>query len=229
MNEAKREMEALRKLAKDLGVDLFGVVDLQRLRGIPFGAGGDPLGLADRFHCAIVLGAQLHKLGKDAAGSDVDLFLEKAALRISGRLEEKRDIALIVHPEDEIDSARRLGMMSLKLLAKEAGLGWQGRSLLVVSPEFGPVHRWIALLTNLELEPGAPMENRCHDCSLCIDSCPHQALKLVPFADHPERREDVLDIQACRGDDGCRVCLEACPWRPDPRPQRAKIVRSAEL
>lgn len=206
------ETMELRKLAGKLGVDLFGVADLSRLRELPAGEGGDPAGLTAKYRFAVVLGAQLHKLGERATGADLDLFLEKAALGISAHLEKKNDRALIIHPEDEIDPVRRLGLLSLKVLAKAAGLGWQGRSLLVVSPEFGPVHRWIALLTNLALEPGAPMANRCGDCRRCIDGCPAGALRFVPFADHPQRREDVLDIQACRGDDGCLACLEACPW-----------------
>jgi epoxyqueuosine reductase len=206
------ETAKLKSIAKDLGVDLFGIADLKRLEGISFGGGGAPAGLTDRFRYAIVLGAQLHKLGKEATGADLDLFLEKAALRLSACLEKKNDRALIIHPEDEIDPVRRLGLLSLKVLAKAAGLGWQGRSLLIVSPEYGPVHRWIALLTNLELEPGAPLENRCGDCRLCVDNCPQQALKFVPFADHPEHREDVLDVQTCKGDDSCLVCLEVCPW-----------------
>jgi epoxyqueuosine reductase len=206
------ETAELRALARELGVGLFGVADLGRLRGVPVGQGGDPAGLADKFRHALVLGAQLHKLGRKATGADLDLFLETAALRLSAYLEAKGDRALIIHPEDELDPARRLGLLSLKLLAKAAGLGWQGRSLLIVSPDYGPVHRWIALLTNLELEPGTPMENRCGDCRLCIDSCPQQALRLVPFADHPDRREDVLDIRACLGDDSCLVCIEVCPW-----------------
>jgi len=96
--------------------------------------------------------------------------------------------------------------------AAAGSAGGHGRSLLIVSPEYGPVHRWIALLTNLDLQPGAPLENRCGDCRLCIDSCPQQALTFVPFADHPGSREEVLDITACRGDDSCLVCLEVCPW-----------------
>jgi epoxyqueuosine reductase QueG len=207
------ETAELKALAKKLGVDLFGVADLRRLRDVPVGMGGDPAGLTEKFRCAIVLGAQLNKLGKNATGADLDLFLERAALQVAACLEKKNDRALIIHPEDELDPARRLGLLSLKLLAKAAGLGWQGRSLLIVSPAHGPVHRWIALLTNLELEPGAPLANRCGDCSLCVDSCPQGALKLVSFADHPERREDVLDIAACRGDDSCKVCLEVCPWQ----------------
>jgi epoxyqueuosine reductase len=206
MNETAK----LKSLARWLQVDLFGVADLQRLKGLP--ANGDPAGVLGRFRCAIVLGAQLNKLGKKAKGADLDLFLEKSALQISTYLETKGDRALIIHPEDEIDPVKRLGLLSLKVLAKEAGLGWQGRSLLIVSPEYGPVHRWIALLTNLELQPGEPIANQCGDCTLCIDKCPKQALKYVPFADHPGRREDVLDITACSGDDSCKVCLAVCPW-----------------
>ncbi len=228
MGEAKRETEALNELARDLGVDLFGVADLKRLQGLPIGEGGDPAGLTEKYRHAVVLGAQLHKLGRKATGADLDLFLEKAALRISAFLEQKHDRALIIHPEDEIDPARRLGLLSLKVLAKAAGLGWQGRSLLIVSPEYGPVHRWIALLTNRGLEPGAPVANRCGDCTRCIDNCPAGALRFVPFADHPDRREDVLDIQACLGDDGCLACLEACPWRAGTRPDRNSTARSAE-
>lgn len=207
------ETAELKSLARERGVDLCGVADLKRLQGIPFGGGGDPAGLAGRFRHAVVLGAQLHKLGKKATGDDHNLFLENAALGIAGWLEKRNDRALIIHPEDEIDPVGRLGLLSLKVLAKEAGLGWQGRSLLIVSPEYGPVHRWIALLSNLDLRPDAPLENRCGDCRLCVDRCPQRALTFVPFADHPERREDVLDVRACRGDDSCRVCLEVCPFQ----------------
>ncbi|MCX6556079.1 MAG: 4Fe-4S dicluster domain-containing protein [Candidatus Aminicenantes bacterium] len=202
----------LKSLAGELGVDLFGVADLKRLRGLPPGMGGDPAGLLDKFRYAIVLGAQLNKLGAKAKGADLDVFLEKAALQISAYLETKEDRALIIHPEDEIDPVKRLGLLSLKVLAKTAGLGWQGRSLLIVSPEYGPVHRWIALLTNLKLQPGEPLANQCDDCTLCIDKCPHHALKYAPFADHPAHRDDVLDITLCKGDDSCKVCLAVCPW-----------------
>ncbi|MFH2107761.1 MAG: 4Fe-4S dicluster domain-containing protein [Chrysiogenia bacterium] len=202
----------LRALACKMGVDLFGVADLERRREVPAGMGGDPAGLTGKFRYAIVLGAQLNKLGEKATGVDVNFFLEKAALQISAYLEKQEDLALIIHPEDELDPVRRLGLLSLKVLAKAAGLGWQGRSLLIVSPEYGPVHRWIAVLTNLDLQPGEPLANRCGDCTLCVDQCPYGALRLVSFADHPERREDVLDVKACRGDDNCLVCLEVCPW-----------------
>ena len=56
------------------------------------------------------------------------------------------------------------------------------------------------------------MPNLCGDCSVCVDRCPVNALTLEPFKDHPENREDVLDIETCKGDKGCIVCLQVCPW-----------------
>lgn len=102
--------------------------------------------------------------------------------------------------------------MSLKVLAKAAGLGWQGRSLLIVSPQHGPIHRWIGVLTDMELPGDTPIPNQCGDCALCVEECPAGALNLAAFDDHPACREDVLDINLFRGDDGCIECLTVCPW-----------------
>jgi epoxyqueuosine reductase QueG len=84
--------------------------------------------------------------------------------------------------------------------------------LLIISPEIGPIYRCIGVLTDMDLSPDESMPNKCGDCTLCIDKCPQHALKLVRFDDHPARREDVLDVHACRGDKGCNVCLAVCPW-----------------
>lgn len=89
----------------------------------------------------------------------------------------------------------------------------QGRSLLIVSPTYGPVHRWIAVLTDMKLPGAAVVANQCGDCALRVEECPAGALKLVDFNDHPAYREDVLDIDLCRGDDGCVECITVCPWR----------------
>jgi hypothetical protein len=42
--------------------------------------------------------------------------------------------------------------------------------------------------------------------------CPTHALTSVKFNDHPEHREDVLDVQRCLGDDSCPVCIKVCPF-----------------
>lgn len=67
-------------------------------------------------------------------------------------------------------------------------------------------------MTNMPLMPDKPISNRCHDCYLYVEKCPDRALTLILFKDHPQTREQVLNIEDCKGDDGCLVCLTACPW-----------------
>ena len=197
---------------KGLGVDLVGISDLHSLKGMPLGIPSNAASFLDHYHCAIVMGAQLDKLGESASGTEVSAFLERAALAVVDRLERRGRRILIVHTEDEFDPVNRMGLMSLKVLAKAAGLGWQGRSLVIVSPQYGPIHRWIGVLTDMKLRGGAAIPNQCGDCALCVEECPVGALNLLEFDDHPPCREDVLDIGLCKGDDGCIECLMVCPW-----------------
>jgi epoxyqueuosine reductase len=138
--------------------------------------------------------------------------LGKSGIDVFTYLEEKRYPGLIIHTEDEFYPFHRMGLLSVKGLAKGASLGWQGRSLLIIFPEYGPVHHWMAVLTDMDIQADEPIPNRCGQCSLCIDKCPKGALTLAHFDGQPECRADVLDIQAYLGDEGCKVCLAVCSW-----------------
>lgn len=113
--------------------------------------------------------------------------------------------------------------MSLKILAKTAGLGWQGRSLLIISPEYGPLHRLIAILTDMPLQINQVIKNECGTCRKCIETYPQNALTFLAFNDHPSYREDVLDIKNCLGDNGCLVCILSCPWLK--KPEHFKVIK----
>ncbi|MFX1352491.1 MAG: 4Fe-4S dicluster domain-containing protein [Promethearchaeota archaeon] len=206
------ETENLIRFIKKLDIDVYGVANMHLLEGMKTGIPTNLKEFISMFPYAIVLGAQYGKLGKKASGGKTALFLEEAAFSIMEYLESKGYRQLIIHTEDEFDPINRLGFMSLKLLAKTAGLGWQGRSLLIVSPEYGPLHRLIAILTDLPLETNQIIKNECGDCRKCIEACPQNALTFIAFSDHPSRREDVLNIKTCLGDNGCLVCLLSCPW-----------------
>jgi epoxyqueuosine reductase QueG len=210
------ETENLRRYIKELEVDIYGVADMQLLKEMETGLPTDLKKFINIFPYAIVLGVQYQKLGKKASGGESSLFLESVAISIMEYLENKGYRQLIIHTEDEFDPINRLGFMSLKVLAKTAGLGWQGRSLLIISPEYGPLHRLIAILTNLPLQVNHAIKNECGNCQKCIESCPKNALTFVNFNDHPSRRENVLNIKECLGDKGCLACILPCPWLKKP-------------
>lgn len=111
-----------------------------------------------------------------------------------------------------------------KTAATLAGLGWIGKSAILVTREYGTAARWATVLTNSPLPVGVPiLESRCGGCTACVDICPGQALTGKPWRQGMPR-EDLVDVHACleamkrvsmgRGNhrDICGMCIAACPW-----------------
>jgi epoxyqueuosine reductase len=100
-----------------------------------------------------------------------------------------------------------------KALAERAGLGWIGKNCLLINPEFGSWFVLGEIVTDAELEPDEPIENRCGDCRLCIEGCPTGALD-----------GRMLDARQCisyltienrhvpGAEYGCDLCQEVCPF-----------------
>ncbi len=212
----KTYTQNIKTFISNLGIDLVGIAELTKLDNIPAGLNINLTELFKKYPFAIVIGAQYGKINKSASGDQTALYLEKIAYDVMGYLEEKKYQYLVIHPEDEYDPDNRMGLLSLKILAKQAGIGWQGKSLLIVSPDYGPLHRLIAILTNMNLVPDESIKNSCEDCTICIDKCPKKSLTACKFDDHPNSREDILDVQTCLGDNGCMVCIFKCPYLKKP-------------
>ena len=195
------------------GVDLYGIANLKNFKERSDALKSVQDLILNRYHFAIVLGIPQNHKGKQLNDTGASLFLEKAAFGLMVYLNdvEKRS-ALIIHTDDEIEPLQRLGLLSLKSLASAAGLGWQGRSSLIISPEYGPLYRIIAILTDLQLFENGLILNQCGKCSLCVVKCPTNALILSKNSKYSENREDILDIRKCKGDEGCKICIDVCPW-----------------
>ncbi len=67
--------------------------------------------------------------------------------------------------------------ISHKMVATRAGLGWIGKTDLLVTKQFGPRLRLVTVL--LKNDPGyhaKPIEkSRCGNCVICVDKCPAKA------------------------------------------------------
>jgi epoxyqueuosine reductase len=130
-----------------------------------------------------------------------------------------------------VDTAR----IAERAVAARAGLGWFGKNANLIVPGRGT---WVLLgemVTDLDLEPDAPLDRHCGRCTICIDNCPTGAI-VAPYTIHApicisyltiELRGAIPhDLRSRMGDwvYGCDVCQDVCPYTG-----AAAIVDDAEM
>ncbi len=162
--------------------------------------------LAYRGHCYDVLNARLDQIASRLASSLRHMGYRAFPVRASGR------------PLTNLEGLQ--GAFSHKLAAHLAGLGWIGKSCLLVTPEVGPRVRWASILTDAPLPAGQPLAERCGDCAACVAICPVQAFTGRNFVAE-ESREARFDAHRCNnylrqrkeemGIRVCGLCVYECP------------------
>lgn len=226
------EVSELRAAARGWGATVLRVADTARLAGLET----EPADLLAAFPRAVSIGVRLSDPMLDAIVdrptplysshySRVNAVLDDIAVRVTNLLQSGGARALPIPASQILDSERWTSYLSHKAVAIAAGLGWQGKSLLVVSPDHGPRLRLTTVLTDAPLAPDAPLKNRCGRCTKCRDACPAGAIRGVNTINHYSSRDEALDFAKCvtqvRDVFGglphvagllCGVCVSVCPW-----------------
>lgn len=113
------------------------------------------------------------------------------------------------------------GMVVYPPLAQKAGLGWNGRHGLLITPECGPRVRLAAVFTNISNFPYSTenphkwISKYCTTCGLCIKECPQKSL----YTKSIHNQNGLIthnDSEKCfpyfASNYGCTICVKVCPF-----------------
>ena len=211
---------ALRKFSLGLGMDLFGVADIQKVKN-EFSLSEKILGKMDRAVCLGVRlsGAILEEIEHVPTKlyfhhyRVVNTLLDQAALKVSNYIQRKGYDALAIPATQIIDWEKNTAHLSHRKLGVLAGLGWMGRNNLLVNKKLGSQFRLVSILTTMPLKADTPVKNNCGTCRLCVKICPSGAIKESPEDfDHIKCFEKLKSFQAQRQVEQfvCGICVNVC-------------------
>lgn len=220
-------------MAEHEGADFFGVADLSSAKDTITKQGSS---FITDYPRAISIGIRLPDTIVDAlpqknnpavsvnyihAYDITNLRLDLLTSKLASIIQQEGYKALPIPASERYDNEKICAVFSHKLAANLAGLGWIGKSCLLVTPEAGPRVRWSSVLTDAPLKTGAPLESGCIDCNECVDICPVNAFTGRSF-NKKEDREARYDAKKCenylyQSDNHlkwnvCGLCIYACPY-----------------
>lgn len=143
----------------------------------------------------------------------INYFLDRIGILISNFIQSEGYNALPIPASQTIDREKQKGHLSHKHIAIAAGLGWKGRNNLVVNPKYGSAIRLVTVLTDMPLEPDAPLNEDCGLCQKCIALCPSGSIKLDPKQfDSDSCYRQLCEFQKLPGIGHhiCGICVNAC-------------------
>ena len=168
------------------------------------------------------------RLSRYAAGKDYHQVLRKKAARLADQFFDEFSSDL---PDLSYRVTTDSAPVPEKILARMAGLGWQGKNTNLIHPELGSYFFLTGVFFNAELERAEEEGDslfrpanfdRCGSCRQCIDACPTGALE--PYRIQADRclsywtieaKEDMPSEIAENAKSwvfGCDICQEVCPY-----------------
>ena len=122
-----------------------------------------------------------------------------------------------------------------KPIAEAAGLGWQGKSTILVEKKRGTWSFLGTIVTTLDLPASKEGKDYCGTCTRCIDCCPTKAItapykldasKCISYLTIEHKGSIPLEFREAIGDRvfGCDECLDVCPWN-----KWAKITEESQF
>lgn len=104
-----------------------------------------------------------------------------------------------------------------------AGIGWHGKSTMLIHRRLGTWFFLAVVLTTLDLEPDTPETDHCGNCERCVAACPTAAIlpgrkldarRCLSYWTIENKGPIPEEFRRPLGNRiyGCDDCLDACPW-----------------
>jgi len=224
--------EKLKKKIRGFGADLVGIADAEPLKELKV----NPPDLLTPFSRAVSIALQLPAAVFEQISDrptpiyksiyqTANLILDQIAYKTAIALQNDGFCSLPIPASQVLDKENWHAAISHKAVARMAGLGWQGKNLLLITPQYGSMVRLVTVLTNATLNLDGPVKNRCGDCAACQNACPAQAIKGVNTETHYKNRNEAIYFSRCVektvgefakipevGAPICGICIKACPF-----------------
>ncbi len=156
----------------------------------------------------------------------INALLDHLAETAAGYLIQQGFRAVAQTTTAVVESVGYRTAMPHKTCATRAGLGWIGKSALLVTPEYGPAVRLTSVLTDAVFDHVAqPIDiSRCGACTRCRAACPVGAIRGALWQVGVPR-ENLVDVVQCRSAARrlaadllgekitlCGKCIQVCPY-----------------
>lgn len=139
------------------------------------------------------------------------------------------------HPEVRTYISVDTGAVLERAFGQRAGVGWIGKSGMLIHPRRGTFGSLAVMFLSLDLEPAIEAHpDRCGTCTACLDLCPTGAIvapgevdarRCISYWTIEHRGSIPPEMRPLIGDwlFGCDVCQDVCPWNRDtPRADPAR-------
>jgi len=215
------------EMLKDLGADVVGIGNLEELPkevrdGLPIG-----ISVGISYPPKVIEHIEKHPTAEylewyDRLNVQLDRMVTKGANYLEKLGYQARPL-----PRSQVSFSPKdfSSMLPYKTVATRAGIGWIGKSALLVTKEYGSALRVSSLLTDAPLSVNSPInESLCGSCTMCVTTCPGGAVTGENWVMNRPRRE-YYDVERCYdkarelsrkylGEEMtlCGKCIEICPY-----------------